>query len=181
MSFQRQMIKVSVVLCLLNSFAGTVCRGPSLHDKITHESFSKTLLQCYNVEVSNTCIKINNSIDKQWFLLSQEKLEILNSNGDYQEQKRSQLGFYSPWIQAIEMMLRFHKINNQYCKEYLGIRTCKIKLENSQSMLIYQSSNFPKRWITHIETADYNEKVLWWIEDELFNPSLSCTLLKHNI
>lgn len=85
---------------------------------------------CYKINVNDKCILINN--DTSYLTITKDSIFFRDGKN---LKKQDRKGFYGPWINAFESIIR----NKNYrCIRMNGIKKCRITLDNNHSLIFHQ-------------------------------------------
>lgn len=129
---------------------------------------------CYLFESSKDCVMLYNKVDHKSIMLNSSYIAIKETaHEDWKFQKRSQLGFYTPWIKAVEMAIRGEKVRGKNCILSNGMRKCRFRLDTIQSLVTYQISD-KNILITDFSSNQGRHINKWVVTGNPVNSSLIC-------
>lgn len=151
---------------------GQVCQSSVsvLDDIESRLATSEKTIQCYDFELSAQCIKISDPVLHRTLMLDHKTLAI-SQDKTWQFQNRAQLGFYAPWVRAVETALRGKLIQGKGCSDHKGVRHCRIRLDQLQSVTFYQKD---LNWISDYTNGQDRQIYRWAVSGDPHNPQLIC-------
>ena len=129
---------------------------------------------CYELETSDKCVQVYDSVNDRTLALSKTHLAVTQGKSHHwQFQNRAQLGFYAPWVSAVEAALRGKRVRDKNCSYRSDIYRCRIALDAFQSMTFYQTSS-KNVWISDYAQHQEHQIVRWNIIGDPVRPQLTC-------